>query len=67
MKVVTHGKCLRFTCQACQCVFQATKAERIVRFKDGGINAPQESGYYTVCPECGQKDVKGYAPWEENE
>ena len=65
MKVITHGNALRFTCPRCACIFQATKNEKCVEWKDFGVDMPRSSGYFAACPECGEEEVRGYEIWRK--
>ena len=51
MKIVKHGKALRFVCENCECEWQEVK-------KNCEYN-PNLQEYWYRCPECG-KNTKGY-------
>lgn len=66
MKIITHGKCLRFTCPECQCIFQAVKHEKCVEYRDYGYDLQPMTGFYAACPECGA-DVRGDPAWKKGD
>lgn len=69
MKVITHGNCLQYVCPECNCIFQATCAEKGTEYRGGMacISTPSEAGYYRECPECGYDSVKGKAKWRADD
>ncbi len=49
MKIIRHGKCMKFICENCECEWQAVKKE--CREEHFFGNSP---GYLYDCPECGK-------------
>lgn len=64
MKVITHGKCLRFTCPECQCIFQAVQSEKCVEYRETGMLSGNFV-YCASCPECGAQNVVGVEIYKE--
>lgn len=55
MKIIKHGKLLRFVCENCECEWQEVKKN----CEDEVIQEPYSHRYWYRCPECG-KNTKGY-------
>lgn len=54
MKIIKHGKLLRFVCENCECEWQEVKKN----CEDEVIPEPYSHRYWYRCPECG-KNTKG--------
>lgn len=55
MKIIKHGKLLRFVCENCECEWQEVKKN----CEDEVIHEPYSHRYWYRCPECG-KNTQGY-------
>lgn len=55
MKIIKHGKLLRFVCENCECEWQEVKKN----CEDQIIQEPFSHRYWYRCPECG-KNTMGY-------
>ena len=54
MKIIKHGKLLRFVCKNCECEWQEVKKN----CKEEVIPEPYTRWYWYRCPECG-KNTRG--------